>query len=82
MTIGTPTIPEGTPVRITADNLGLVHDLTDPKYDGSVGKGDIGTYVGPHPNQDRLAGWHVISFEVDGETLLCACWPNHFEVIP
>ncbi len=74
-------IPEGTPVRFTTDNLGLQHDLTDSKYDGVVNAGDAGTYVGPHPNQERLAGFHVIAVKVGADTLFCACWPNHFEVV-
>lgn len=76
----TDTIPEGTPVRFTADNLGLLRDPDDSKFEGVVNAGDVGTYFRPHP-RPNMAGWHLIKVEREGETLYAPVWPNHFTVI-
>lgn len=61
---------KGTLVQVTAE--GRQGTLLTPSSRGfaapTVAKGDRGEYAGPHPT---LPDWHLIQFEIDGETLYC-----------
>lgn len=61
---------KGTLVQVTADGtMGTIATIDSVRFaDELVRKGDRGEYWGRHP---QLVGWHLLQFEIEGETRFC-----------
>lgn len=76
-------LQEGTRVRFTAHQLGVVESLDQPHFASEVvNEGDTGVYIGIHPSEELAGnGWHIVQVRVMGKKFFCPCHRFHFEVI-